>query len=221
MESTPILEFFDWLLWPLLLACADCETKHVRVLWAQREILMTRSLPRVLTVLLLLTAAVAAAGADAPLFNPERALTTRRGMAVLGSWATANVAVSGPLWFGTEASTRCFHEMNVAWNVLNLGIAGAGIVAESRAVPATNLESALAAQRRLESTLTLNIGLDAAYMAAGWALLERAQRGGPQAERWTGYGSSLILQGGFLFVFDIGFLLFQRQNRPVVTESGG
>jgi len=138
-------------------------------------------------------------------------------MITLGSWALANAAVSGPFWFVTEGSTQRFHEMNVVWNIVNLGIAGFGLFDESRSVPITGIKNALADQRRIESLLYLNIGLDAAYMAAGWALLERGLRGGPDAERWTGYGTSLILQGGFLFAFDIGFLLFQQNNRPIVS----
>jgi hypothetical protein len=138
----------------------------------------------------------------------------------LGSWALGSIAVSGPLWFITEGSTQRFHEMNVAWNLVNLGIAGAGLFVELRTPMVTGLGDALAAQRRIESTLLLNIGLDVAYMAAGWALLERAKRDGPDTLRWEGYGYSLILQGGFLFLFDIGFLLFQQRNRPIVLDSG-
>lgn len=155
--------------------------------------------------------------AGPPLYEVERSRTTAAGMIVLGSWALANAAVSGPLWFATDGSTRRFHEMNVVWNVVNLGIAGFGLLAENRSVTLTGIEDAVAAQRRLESLLYLNIGLDAAYMAAGWALLERGLRGGPDGEIWTGYGTSLILQGGFLFAFDIVFLLFQQRNRPIVS----
>jgi hypothetical protein len=51
-------------------------------------------------------------------------------------------------------------------------------------------------------------------MSAGWALLERGARTVSQADCWRGYGASLLVQGGFLFVFDLGFYLFQTRNRP-------
>ena len=127
---------------------------------------------RILLLTLLMATGSVAANSQAPLFEEERAGTTRRAMTVLGGWAITNLAVSGPLWFTAGGATARFHEMNVAWNLVNLGIVGAGFLGERRTATGT-LDDALAAQRRLESTLLLNIGLDVAYMAAGWALLER------------------------------------------------
>ena len=161
----------------------------------------------------------AALAQSAGLYNDqERSETIRVGMQVLGGWALGNMAVSGPLYFSAQDEIRHFHEMNVAWNAVNLAIAGTGLIVNSRARPSSNLAEALTAQRKIESTLLLNIGLDVGYMAAGWALLERSERDVPETDRWKGYGASLIMQGGFLLLFDLGFYLFQRQNRPDITR---
>jgi hypothetical protein len=140
-------------------------------------------------------------------------------MHVLGGWAVANIGVGVPLYVTTDHEMRRFHEMNTAWNLVNLGIATAGLVGTRRASPSETLADALAAQRKIESALLLNIGLDVGYIAAGWALLERSQRSVPESDRWAGYGSSLILQGGFLLLFDLGFYAFQRRNRPDVSKA--
>ena len=165
--------------------------------------------------------AVMVMAALSPIFAQEdpyrdgaRSQTTLRAMTVLGSWAIGNIAVSTPLFFLSEGQSRRFHEMNIAWNVVNLGIAGSALLGSREASPGDSFEQALNSQRQIESALLLNTGLDVAYIAAGWALLERSRRGLPDSERWAGYGASLIVQGGFLLVFDAIFYAVQRRNRP-------
>jgi hypothetical protein len=138
-------------------------------------------------------------------------------MSVLGSWAVGNILVGTPLYFTSDGPRRRFHEMNVAWNLVNLGIAGAALAGAVRDEPNLSVEQAREEQRRLESALLLNIGLDTAYIASGWALLERSQRSVPDSDRWRGYGYSLLVQGGFLLVFDLVFYLFQRNTKSVVA----
>ena len=60
------------------------------------------------------------------------------------------------------------------------------------------------AQLRTEKLYLFNAGLDVAYLATGLYLLEKGRNptaaGSP--DRWRGYGQSLLLQGGFLLLFD-------------------
>lgn len=58
----------------------------------------------------------------------------------------------------------------------------------------------------------LNIGLDAAYMLGGAYLLERAKNNITNLDRFTGFGKSILMQGAFLFVFDIGFYMAHNMN---------
>ncbi|HAN38707.1 MAG TPA: hypothetical protein DCQ29_07365, partial [Chitinophagaceae bacterium] len=52
----------------------------------------------------------------------------RKGMYVLGSWALGNIAVSSLTANGVSGSNKAFHQMNVYWNVVNAGIAGATLL---------------------------------------------------------------------------------------------
>ena len=146
-------------------------------------------------------------------YNERRLQITRIGMLTLGGWAIGNMAVNGALMGGTSGSRYFFHQMNVFWNIVNIGLAGAGYYSAATADPTTlSLSESIREQNSVEKLLLLNAGLDVAYMAGGFYLIERSRRDSPQAERWKGYGQSLILQGGFLLVFDA--LLYTVLHQP-------
>lgn len=46
----------------------------------------------------------------------------KRGMGVLSGWALTNMSVSGFMMTRTKGVNYHFHEMNVFWNIINLGI---------------------------------------------------------------------------------------------------
>jgi hypothetical protein len=141
-----------------------------------------------------------------------------RGMTVLGGWAALNIAggLAGSLTASDDTS-RAFHQGNAYWNVVNLGLAGAGLVGARRRAseapqwPALPVE--LANQR---SVFLLNFGLDFAYMSTGVALWKQ-----PDNPTWRGYGQALFLQGAFLGVFDLSMALLNARNaaqlKPFLT----
>lgn len=146
-------------------------------------------------------------------FNQEQQRITKTGMLTLGSWAVGNFVVSG-LSLGQSKDDRYyFHQMNVLWNTVNVTLAGLGYWRaarkESTKVPLT---SAIKSHYGLRQTLLLNVGLDVAYVAGGFYLLERAKTDSDKPERWRGYGRSLILQGGFLLAFDAVLYLVVRSQ---------
>jgi hypothetical protein len=58
--------------------------------------------------------------------------------------------------------------------------------------------------------------LDLAYIAGGFYLMERAKNTTNRPERLKGYGKSVILQGSFLFVFDIILhTVHSKQSTPI------
>lgn len=136
-------------------------------------------------------------------FHTQRAALDRRGLRVLGAWGAANVAVSGARYFATEGQEKYFHQMNAGWGAVNLALAGAGLLAARRPTSA-NRPAAVRAQLRTETLYLFNAGLDAAYLATGLYLHERARTRATavQQHRLRGYGRSLLLQGGFLLAFD-------------------
>jgi len=143
--------------------------------------------------------------ADLPAFNEKRLAITQTGMWVLGSWALGNIAIGAIGSSTTSGSMHYFHQMNALWNTVNLGLAGVGLYQTLHADPNVfTLAESIKEQSKLEKLLLFNAGLDVAYVATGLYLLERADRS-KRTDLFNGYGRSLILQGGFLFAFDLLF----------------
>ena len=138
----------------------------------------------------------------------EREIKYRKtGMTVLGTWAVANLAGGLALRANSEGSTRYFHEMNALWNTVNLGIAAAGYFGAVRLGADGSLMALHNEASTLDKTLLFNAGLDLAYMAGGLYMTERSRRVGENSDRWLGYGRSVMVQGAFLFLFDVGMVL--------------
>ena len=127
-------------------------------------------------------------------------------MKILGSWAAANLLASGISATQTEGSAHYFHQMNVGWGAINLALAGASYLGTRRAArqPVTDRAGNVRSQLRTENLYLFNAGLDVAYLATGVYLLEKGRNptASSSSERWRGYGQSLLLQGGFLLLFD-------------------
>ena len=139
-------------------------------------------------------------------FATARTRLDQRGLTVLGGWAMGNLVVSGIATGQTDGAAHYFHQMNIGWGAVNLALAGTGYLAARRAArqPAPDRAGNVRAQFRTENLYLFNAGLDVAYLATGLYLLEKGRNptapGSP--ERWRGYGQSLLLQGGFLLLFD-------------------
>jgi hypothetical protein len=141
----------------------------------------------------------------------------KTGMVVLGSWAVANIAGGMALRAGTDGRARYFHEMNAIWNTVNLGIAVAGYYGAVRLGEPAGVAELYTEQMKLEKTLLFNAGLDLAYIAGGLYMTERARNMTDGADRWQGYGRSVMLQGAFLFAFDVMMVVL---HNPVQLPEG-
>lgn len=102
-----------------------------------------------------------------------------------------------PFWrgFGIQA---------VAWGVVDAVIAvlGDGAARRRRAGLADPLARTrlLLEERNLRRLLLINTGLDVLYVAGGAALALTLGTGGLQ---WRGHGWGIVMQGAFLFAFDL------------------
>ena len=122
-------------------------------------------------------------------------------MKVLGSWAVANLAVGATGWATAHGSAKYFYQMNTFWGGINLGAALLGYngAQKTRDKPFTAVET-LKEQRKIEKIFLINGGLDVAYVATGIYI---GHRGDVKSdEKLRGYGTSIILQGSFLLLFD-------------------
>ena len=140
--------------------------------------------------------------------NRERLQLNNRGMVVLMGWAAANMTAGTAGWFLAEDERwRSFHQMNILWNTVNATIGIFGYLGNRGTDPGSlDLATTIQESYGMERLLALNIGLDVGYMAFGAFMWERGLR--KDSARWTGWGQSLIVQGGFLFAFDIALLAF-------------
>lgn len=165
-----------------------------------------------LTALFLLPIFLSAQSFNSNEFNTKRLDINKKGMTVLGSWAIANIAYSGTAVFNNTGENKAFHQMNIGWGAINLALAGVGYLGNRNA--STDLSS-LESARELESMKRIflfNAGLDLAYVAGGAYLTELSKNttNNDRADQFAGFGKSVMLQGGFLFVFDL--VMFYAHN---------
>ena len=145
-------------------------------------------------------------------FNTQRYRTDQKLMLSLGSWASTNIVGSGIGWARSNSEeNKYFHQMNVMWNLVNLGLAIPGYIKAKQDNSVTSVYQILEAQRKTETVFLVNAGIDLAYIGSGLLLRSRA----PNAEKssqFMGYGNSMILQGGFLLLFDWIAYSIHRKN---------
>lgn len=150
--------------------------------------------------------------------NISRNTINRAGMLTLGTWAIGNIATGLFLRANTSNDIKYFHEMNAAWNVINLGLASVGYVGSLNPDLGLDLAYTMSEQATIEKILLFNAGLDVGYVMAGLYLRERSKNVQNNSERLLGYGNSLILQGAFLFGFDVVMYLLHGQNSGRLQE---
>lgn len=143
------------------------------------------------------------------------------GMAVLLGWSVLNLGGGLAGSFNGEGSWRAFHQMNAAWNLVNLGIAGWALLDMTHQdVSSMTALSALASGEKMEKIFLFNAGLDIAYMVGGGWLWQRgAARRSPRQE---GFGQSILLQGTFLLCFDAAmwWLNYDHDQRLYLQLQG-
>lgn len=148
-------------------------------------------------------------------FENERNGINKTGMIVLGSWAVGNIIVGTYGSYKYTGQTKYFHQFNAMWNVVNLGIAAFGYINAAGSDPnSMNAAKILNEYNSLQNFLLLNAGLDVAYMVTGLYLKERAKNSS-NFDRLNGYGNSLLLQGGFLLVFDVALYFIHQNNASI------
>lgn len=140
-------------------------------------------------------------------FNVERDRISRSATWVLGGWAGANLAagllISGQNEKGSEA--RYFGSMTASWSAINLAIAVPGLLSLRKDRAKTlDIPGTFKAQRRTETIYLVNTGLDLGYLGLGLWMQERGHAmEGEGGARMRGFGNALLVQGAFLFAYDL------------------
>lgn len=109
----------------------------------------------------------------------------------------AGMLLAGEFWRGMGVQF-------LAWGAIDLAIAGFGALGTRRRYDRLDAEERLRVQpqerARLARILWVNAGLDVLYVAGGIALTLTL---GQSDAFWRGGGWGIVLQGGFLLVFDV------------------
>ena len=139
----------------------------------------------------------------------------RNGSIALGSWSAINMAVSAASVKNADGQALHFHQMNGYWNVVNGSIAAYSLISPllSRKKAMPEAEQA----KHYKKIFLINAGLDAAYITSGGLLNHFS--GTKHADRNQGFGTSFMLQGGFLLVYDLW--MAHRMNRWTDQKSEG
>jgi hypothetical protein len=187
-----------------------------------------KSLKSYLTSLFLTNAIfIYAQSVDLQTFNNKRIKETKTDMLILGGWALGNMAVSGILLGNTvdagnpaaggNGVTKGYHQMNIGWNAVNLTIAGFGYLAALKSNPASfDLFGTVDEHYKIQKIFLFNAGLDVGYMAAGAWLTERSKTTLKNPEQMLGFGQAIIVNGAFLFVFDLANYFIQSGHNDKI-----
>ncbi|HPF93722.1 MAG TPA: hypothetical protein PLV65_07285 [Tenuifilaceae bacterium] len=183
----------------------------------ERRVIMVKGL---MVLLLLLSPYIGLAQHNPTDFAVKSLSTQNSGMYVLGGWAVTNIAVGAYGWAKYGNSTQYFHQMNLMWNVVNLSIAGFALYNNAQLdVLSMSSSEALDFHRKTERILLINSALDIAYIGSGFLLRHLSSTRANSKDILKGYGNSLILQGGFLLVFDLVLYQTLRLQRLSFTDG--
>lgn len=153
-------------------------------------------------------------------YNRERAALDKNLMIGLGSWATGNLILGGIGWAtADDQEWESFHQMNVMWNAVNLGLAIPGYLKAKKSENGISFAESIHAQHKTEKIFLINSGLDVGYISAGLLLRSEAKTNVEKRDQFNGFGNGLLLQGGFLLVFDLtAYFVHQRHARKGLSK---
>lgn len=167
----------------------------------------------IVLVLLLLPSTVHAQGSYADFYR-ESLRINNIGMAILGTWALTNISIGAYGWNQQTGQRAYFHQMNLFWNTVNLSIAAIALYSNLNAEYGMwSVDEILRKQLKTQHLFLINAGLDLAYMGTGLLLKNLTNRYPNHRERLAGYGNSVLMQGAFLFAFDLIMFGLQHSHR--------
>lgn len=94
-----------------------------------------------------------------------------------------------------------FWQMTLMWNIVNIAIAGSGLLSANRNISFSPTFSTVITQlTQADSIIAFNLALNGSYLMIGLLLLQRGRW--KESERLKGYSVAVLLQALFLLIFD-------------------
>lgn len=115
-------------------------------------------------------------------------------MHVLTGWSVGSIAVGTGMLFVPNPQVKYAGVQNIAWGAIDLGIAVWGKQSTRKNIGYKPPEQQ---QKEFRTALWINGLLDIAYIGAGYYLYQNGKN-----DKLRGTGAGIMIQGGFLFVFD-------------------
>lgn len=166
------------------------------------------------TIILLLISGYVFAQDDYIRFYNQSIMNSNTGMFILGGWALGNIALGAYGWAQYTGQQKYFNQMNLFWNTVNLTIAGIALYNNYHTdISLLNAEQIMSKHLQTEKILLVNSFLDAGYIGTGFLLRHFSGRSEKRSNLLKGYGNSLLLQGGFLLIFDVCLYGIMRNQR--------
>lgn len=121
-------------------------------------------------------------------------LHQRNANRVLGSWSVLSMGAGAYQLFSPNPLIKAMGMQNLIWGMVDGGIALYG----SHQLSNTDWSSKNLQQERekFRKILLINTLLDVGYLALGFGLANAANA------KWHGHGQGILIQGGFLLLFD-------------------
>lgn len=153
-------------------------------------------------------------------FEKERVRYSKNAMITLAGWSVANIIGSGIATDTRNKEMRYFHQMNVMWGGINLAIAGLGYWgANKEKINNPVLADVLKHQNKIEKTYLINAGLDVVYVGSG-LLMNKTSDNQKNPAKFKGYGNSIMVQGGFLLLYDAIMYSIHRKHGKQLKGLG-
>lgn len=168
----------------------------------------------IFTFVLLLVSGYLFAQDDYTQFYNQSMMTSNTGMSILGGWALGNIALGAYGWAQYTGQQKYFNQMNLFWNTVNLTIAGIALYNNYHTdISLLNADQIMSKHVQTEKILLINSFLDAGYIGTGFLLRHFSAKSEQRSDLLKGYGNSLLLQGGFLLIFDVCLYGIMRNQR--------
>jgi hypothetical protein len=129
------------------------------------------------------------------------------------AWGVLSVSAGVGLALLHKPVLRSLGAQCAGWGLIDAIIAALGLRQTHRKAASPDAhtpEQQVEARKTLSRVLWINTGLDVGYVAGGVALAVTKGRKGANRRFWQGTGWGIVLQGGFLLLFDLIHALLLR-----------
>ena len=153
-------------------------------------------------------------------FNKQRNEIDKKLMLTLTTWSSANIIASSIGWASAgNGEAKYFHQMNVMWSAINIGLALPGYFKARNSNAQISLGNTIRKQSETEQAFLFNTGLDIAYVTTGFLLKSEGKHNIPKQAQFNGFGNGLLRQGGFLFLFDLSAYIIHRHHATLLNPT--